>query len=1597
MPKSILSRMMGLFSSKPKKQQAKPIQQDQTVEASSFTQIKTIESSRKEHTEIQPMSKEPLFFDTNEEGDEPDMSRFIRIQGDHPQLDEYLNKANQYSKHEEHDEYQTVSSIASSTNISLEEALFSRISSDSMTEITNFSSSSPKIAVRAQLPSNRNSIQSEVEQYQVVDINSPQNNNSSNTASKATTGSNLTAVRPGSERYFCNMYTQALYYLSPQNKGYSPAHAFRLLESIAIEGGEVYQQLDDLTKKIVALSQYRAGRMLYEADYTEEDDAYNHHQQDALMYLLRSQENGNPLAIYTLGVYAEERGKIKEACQFYYAACKAGVLEGKMAFGRIVLRHNVPGFKLEDAIHALTEASDEGYSYASLTLAMYYDQQDQSQNAVKYCNLVDLPPIHPVYHYSNYIMSCIYLKAGHLDLAHIHMAKSVMSMHNDESGVQTKSPVALRKLGIFCLLGIGVSKNPLDAFMYIEEASRLGDRAALIILAYMYTFGVGCQVNREAALKIYERCKENSIAARLSCGLLWMNINQKRAYQEFLSVINFKCELNHEEHWDIQSIKCEAAVRIAVWNFNGIGGAKKDPHGAVFLLQELSNKRNYVGAYYWLAWAYLEGVKGTDGSTILPKDQNKAFHYFLKGATKNHERCLYCVGRMLHEGYSGNSGYQKQDAFQFFLKAANLGCAKAQTQVGISYFHGTAPVAQNLDRAFEYFILAARHNDTEAVIYLADYLFKDYSKSNYINVIQVYSELSRAASNNNPAAYRMLGLVVNKDIDLSSTYVPILRKLGKDNHRELWGIYQESKNESSNKDINSRFALRCLWKALELGDHMSGRYICKQLPKMTEEDIAKTIDIFEKAEGSVPERMSLSLAKFLNVCNKKQLSLKKYLEVAKFNDLNTTSGWESPKCHEEEICVGCDKSVAISLYEKALSYRTNHGQASDNTPDTILEVSIRLKLIKDHYDSYQDSKLKAQLDVLDVLLKKFSNNKQAQEALAETLYYRGLLFLHDYSLPNSRDKAKICLLESSKLGNILARLELGYFYAINEGQEDLAEACFSDVADSKKTSIDFQGRLVETMVSLRPQKMKNPAEDYPKEFLQMKLAAAVTYSLFDMERQAVDWLHEIPDEPLSQILLFYYKMKPPTNRTSQAISRLSDLMAPFETDHSLDYNARMILSYGQFRLGQCFEFGHGTPIDDAAAAEYYNKACAFLKSNEMYEKLAEISQKNGSNNAADLFPTLYNAAHNNKDAMFKLAQYYEFQRTKGSLEKAIAHFRKAADLGHTEACYCYAKYRIKKTAETAIRQEGVASSSKIAADYLRLAANKNHGPAFYELGMLEMKAGMFEEAVDDLKEADFLNCSDASYQLGELYYTGFIGVVQNQVTFKVNQNYEISFDYFMHAYQNDSAHFMAIIKIGSFYEQGIFKKQDLSKAKQWYMMAFSLGKGNGAAEYALGCLEETNIELSGLTPTNELRKTAYEWFVKANALGNKDAKFKVGVYLLNSWLDPHGPDTEKKGLEILIEENNDSELKAMIVLAKYFERKGEYQTAFNYWRNAEMLEDPEALEYIGKCYEEGLLGQKINLEEALYYKQRAIEARKHAKETQCSVMGFQSDYSEERN
>lgn len=197
--------------------------------------------------------------------------------------------------------------------------------------------------------------------------------------------------------------------------------------------------------------------------------------------------------------------------------------------------------------------------------------------------------------------------------------------------------------------------------------------------------------------------------------------------------------------------------------------------------------------------------------------------------------------------------------------------------------------------------------------------------------------------------------------------------------------------------------------------------------------------------------MSVAFAQFLNACGKKAFALKKYLEIARFNNVNETAGWISrleaaklvllenqgkarskdmvfnylqemvgvngknlffpyfllgnivdivtvgahkltldlARCHEKEICKECNKSSAISLYEDALRYKAINDQTADNAPDALLEVNIRSKLVKTYYESYQDKKLETQLNMLEKLLKKLGESRETKEATADLLYYKG--------------------------------------------------------------------------------------------------------------------------------------------------------------------------------------------------------------------------------------------------------------------------------------------------------------------------------------------------------------------------------------------------------------------------------------------------------------------------------------------------------------------------------------------------------------------------------------------------------------------------------
>jgi TPR repeat protein len=567
-----------------------------------------------------------------------------------------------------------------------------------------------------------------------------------------------------------------------------------------------------------------------------------------------------------------------------------------------------------------------------------------------------------------------------------------------------------------------------------------------------------------------------------------------------------------------------------------------------------------------------------------------------------------------------------------------------------------------------------------------------------------------------------------------------------------------------------------------------------------------------------------------------------------------------------------------------------------------------------------------------------------------------------------------------ELGNILACLELGYLYGTMEAREKDADRCFNQVEESKSTIITFKNRITESMVQMRVNRI-SCSNNYLEEINDMKLAAGITYTFYNMERQAFDWFQEISYLPLARIMILYYKMKDLEQRTPDAITLLSDLMSPFEIEDKLSHYGRMSLSYGQFRLGQCYEHGHGVSVDFIKAGEYYMKACANLQNDEIYERLAEMPIKRDPEFEVQLFTVLRNASRNDIDAVFRLARFYHAMEV--NLEdpdvpssKAAEHYRNAAKQRHAKSCYYYAKYRIHQLQQCIPLK--AAQNSKTAVDYLEIAAKKNHGPSFYELGKLKMATGLFEEGIEDLEEADFLGCAAASYRLGELYLQGFSGTVKGYTTtYHLSPKLNEAYRYFYRAHEQNLP--LATIQLGHFFETGAFGEQNLSKARSYYMRVLeSRQYCEGAAEYALGCLEETYLSVSSQPNANKHRQNAFDWFKRSKDAQNKQANFKIGCYLLHGWVLQDTADKDiKDGIKKLEEEHANSNVQATKELARYYQDQNNNKQAIYYWCKARDMNDAEALEFLAQCFEKGLLGQDVNMENAARYKAEAMDARKY--------------------
>jgi TPR repeat protein len=282
-------------------------------------------------------------------------------------LNDYMNSfdslhSTNYSTCTPNNEYNTLSSISSTSHLSLEDALFSYISSDSRSEITNYSADTPKIAVqsygseRAGESTTARIIDSLFDSdYQVGSYN---DNEATPDATKhgefRDTISDMKDLPTNTsqwEKYFVELYINACRAASESDNGY--ARAFLTFELISNKGGLIYEKLTDKAKLLVAFAQYRVGAMLYEAKSPEYDT-----QRLGLLYLNESRKHGNNHASYYLGSVEYHSGNPERAYELFNEAAQNGYLPAMVSFGHYVLFEARKCYSEQDALRYLYLAAD---------------------------------------------------------------------------------------------------------------------------------------------------------------------------------------------------------------------------------------------------------------------------------------------------------------------------------------------------------------------------------------------------------------------------------------------------------------------------------------------------------------------------------------------------------------------------------------------------------------------------------------------------------------------------------------------------------------------------------------------------------------------------------------------------------------------------------------------------------------------------------------------------------------------------------------------------------------------------------------------------------------------------------------------------------------------------------------------------------------------------------------------------------------------------------------------------------------------------------------------------------------------------------------
>ncbi len=149
----------------------------------------------------------------------------------------------------------------------------------------------------------------------------------------------------------------------------------------------------------------------------------------------------------------------------------------------------------------------------------------------------------------------------------------------------------------------------------------------------------------------------------------------------------------------------------------GVYGNKKDYKKALEIATAEYKRSHYPEIIYYLASMYRLGI----GVEI---NKEKAFELCKEGAEQNHAKSIYELARMIDENDDMKS---HEEAFELYLKAAELGSPYALSLVTEAYYNGERPgVKQDEEKAFKYARLGYILNSVSCSITFASCIYQGH-------------------------------------------------------------------------------------------------------------------------------------------------------------------------------------------------------------------------------------------------------------------------------------------------------------------------------------------------------------------------------------------------------------------------------------------------------------------------------------------------------------------------------------------------------------------------------------------------------------------------------------------------------------------------------------------------------------------------------------------------------------------------------------------------------------------------------------------------------------------------------------------------------